>query len=210
MSQNLDKLFKQIQKNSEKLAMDALMNAANEAFLLAKKEANNCLENYLKKKPKIYKRLTPSPLKNATLWLKPTLRTKGDSCQIVFALRYDSTKIIGAYASTDEKKGSWWHRSGGKWVSRVDSPDDFKWNSQNNGIPDSGWILDNYLEGIHPGWYVTPDGQRVDHGWTDAQKPKETMKNFFEKELYEKAGTLIYKAMQNAVVDFLNTNGGGK
>ena len=205
MSQNLDKLFKQIQKNSEKLAMDAMMSAANEAFVLAKKEANNCLDNYFKKTPKIYKRLTPSPLKNATLWLKPTLRTKGDSCQIVFALRYDSTKIKGVY-----KSNSWWHQSGDTWVSRFDNPGDFKFDKQDNGIPDSGWILGNYLEGVHPGWYVNSDKQCVDHGWKDAKKPKETMKNFFEKELYEKAGTLIYKAMQGAVVDFLNTNGGGK
>lgn len=200
MSQNLDKLFKQIQKNSEQLAMDAMMNAASQAYTLAQQEAAKCLANYLKKTPKRYKRMTPSPLKSATLWQKPTLKTKGNVCSIVIALRYDSSRIKGVY-----KSNSWWHQSGDTWISRFDEPERFRFDRQDNGIPDSGWILNNYLEGVHPGWY---NGK--DYGWKDAAKPKETMKNFFEKELYEQAGPLIYKAMQGAIVDFLNTNGGGK
>lgn len=200
MSQNLDKLFKQIQKNSEELALGAMMSAANQAFVLAQKEAKNCLKNYLSKKPKIYKRINPSPLKQATLWKKPTLKTKGSMCQIEIALRYDSSQIKGVY-----KSNSWWHQSGDTWISRYDEPSKFRFDSQDNGIPDSGWILNNYLEGIHPGWV---NGE--DRGWQDAEKPAETMKNFFEKELHEKAGALIYKAMHGAIVDFLNTNGGGK
>ena len=42
------------------------------------------------------------------------------------------------------------------------------------------------------------------------QKLTKGMKNFFEKELHEKAGQLIYEAMQGVIVDFLKTNGGGK
>lgn len=200
MSQKLDKIFKQIQKNSEELAINAMMGAANQAFILTKKEAANCLKNYLQKKPKIYKRMTPSPLKAATTWAGPKINNKGNMCIISFALRYDSSRIKGVY-----KSNSWWHQSGDTWVSRFDESKKFRFDSQDNGIPDSGWILNNYLEGIHPGWV---NGE--DRGWSDAEKPAATMKNFFENELPKQAGPLIYKAMQGAIVDFLNTNGGGK
>lgn len=200
MSQNLDKAFKRIQKNSENLAMKAMINAANEAFNLAIEKANSCLDNYLKRKPKIYKRLNPSPLKKALIAEKPQFSESGGHCYIEFSLTYDSTIIKGAYESN-----SWWHQSGDTWVSRFDEPDKFKFDSQDNGIPDSGWILNNYLEGVHPGWF-----NGVDKGWQDADKPAETMKYFFEHELHEKAGPLIYKAMQGVIVDFLKTNGGGK
>ena len=205
MSQNLDKMFRQIQKNSEELAMAAMIKAADNAFNLARQEAKNCLTNYLKRKPTIYKRLNPSPLSKALLVSKPKLSEKGGHCVISFAIRYDSTVIKGAY-----KSNSWWHQSGDTWVSRFDEPNKFKFDSQANGIPDSGWILNNYLEGIHPGWTVDSNGNLVDRGWKDAVKPAETMKNFFEKELHEKAGQLIYEAMQGAIVDFLKMNGGGK
>ena len=204
MSQNLDKMFRQIQKNSEEMAMTAMMNAANKAFDLAVQEVDNCLANYLKKKPTIYKRLNPSPLKNAVQYAKPKLTEKGGTCIIAFGVRYDSTKIKGVY-----KSNSWWHQSGNTWVSRFDEPDKFRFDSQSNGIPDSGWILNNYLEGIHPGFMVK-NGELVNHGWEDAVKPKDAMKNFFENELKEKAGPLIYEAMQGVIVDFLKTNGGGK
>ena len=200
MSQKLDKLFKQIQKNSEELAEQAMMAAANKAFELAKEEAENCLKNYLKKKPKIYKRRGDIPLKKALVEGAPKLKTKGSSSTIIFGLRYDAEKFKGMY-----KSNSWYHQSGDKWVSRYDDPEHFNFNGQNNGIPDSEWILNNYLDGKHPGWV---NGK--DYGWTDSTNPRETMKNFFEKELLAKAPDLIYEAMTNAVINFLNTNGGGK
>lgn len=203
MSQNLDRAFKQIQKNSEALARKAMMDAANEAFKLAKEEANNCLENYLSRKPKMYKRLNLSPLSKAITVKEPEMTQSGDNYTISFSLTYDSSIIKGAY-----KSKSWWHKNeseNGEWVSRFDNSSNFNFDKQDNGIPDSGWILQNYLEGKHPGWV-----NGVDRGWQDAEKPGEVMKNFFEKELYEHAGKLIYKAMQGVIVDFLKMNGGGK
>ena len=200
MSRNLDSMFKKIQKNSEELGMAAMMSAAKKAYKLAVAEAKSCLKNYLNKKPKRYDRLNPSPLEDALMYSKPKLTEEKGVCYISFALRYDSSKIVGKYESN-----SWWHQSGGEWVSRFKNENNFKYDSQANGIPDAGWILNNYLEGVHPGWY-----NGVDYGWKDARKTKDTMKNFFEKELHDKAGQLIYEAMQGAIVDFLKTNGGGK
>ena len=203
MSQNLDKIFKQIQKNSEQMAVNAMVSAANQAFKLAKQEANKCLKTYLQKKPKIYKRLHPSPLKNAVGYMEPQLTEKGGKCTITFAVKYDSNKIKGVY-----KSNSWWHQSGNEWISRFDekTKNKFDPDSQANGIPDSGWILNNYLEGIHPGY----DRFGVDHGWKDATSPSETMRKFIEEELPNKASGLIYEAMQGAIIDFIKTNGGGR
>ena len=200
MSQNLDKMFKQIQKNSEKLAMMAMMKAAENAYEMAKRKTQSCLKTYLKRKPKVYKRINPSPLSKACRFSRPKLFEKHDLCVITFSMQYNSEWIKGEY-----KSNSWWHKSGNKWISRFDEPDKFHFDRQDNGIPDSGWILNNYLEGKHPGWF-----NGVDRGWQDAEKPAETMKNFFEKELHEEAGTLIYEAMQGVIIDFLKTNGGGK
>lgn len=200
MSQNLNKLFKQIQKNSEELAVGAMQAAAGKAFELAKTKTKSCLQNYLKKKPRIYKRIEPSPLFKTILYSQPKLKEKGDKCVISFAVRYDSSKIKGVYRSN-----SWYHQGGDKWISRYDNSGRFDFDSQNNGIPESGWILNNYLQGIHPGWI---NGE--DRGWTDSESTANTMKQFFEEDLYNEAGKLIYESMQSAIIDFIKTNGGGK
>ena len=50
------------------------------------------------------------------------------------------------------KSNSKFHKSGNTWVSRYDS--NFDWDSGNNGVPEKGWIFQNYMEGIHPKFYV--------------------------------------------------------
>lgn len=50
------------------------------------------------------------------------------------------------------KSNSKYHKSGDEWVSRYD--EDFKWNSGGNGMPEKGWIFENFMEGIHPKFYL--------------------------------------------------------
>ena len=184
------------------MAMDAMIDAVNQAYELAVQEAHKCLKNYLKRKPKIYKRLNPSPLRKAVYSKEPDWVKNGkNKCVIEFSIIYDAKRIKGAY-----KSNSWYHQSGDKWVSRFDGPDTFEYNWQSNGIPDSEWILNNYLQGIHPGY----DRNGVDHGWVDAESPSSRLTNFFENELPKKSGTLIYQAMHGAIIDFIKTNGGGR
>ena len=45
-----------------------------------------------------------------------------------------------------------YHQDGGDWVSRYD--DDFDYDSDDNGIPEKGWIFTNFMEGIHPRFFV--------------------------------------------------------
>lgn len=44
---------------------------------------------------------------------------------------------------------SWYHKSGDKWVEFPDSHN----GRQDNGIPQNDWIIENFIEGIHPGYY---------------------------------------------------------
>lgn len=200
MSQDLNKLFKQIQKSSEAMGIAAMQDAANKAFDLAKDKAKTCLETYYKKKPKIYKRT--KQLKSAIKTGKPKLKEVGDKCRISFSILYDASYLVGKYKSKSD-----FHQSGDKWISRFDEPKKFNFNGDNNGIPDANWILDNYLKGIHPGWY-----KGKNHGWEDGEQNSTDymMTQFFEKELFEKASELIYESMHDAVVNFLKTNGGGQ
>lgn len=50
------------------------------------------------------------------------------------------------------KSNSKYHKFGNEWISRYDS--DFDWDSGNNGIPEKGWIFTNFMEGIHPKFYL--------------------------------------------------------
>lgn len=203
MAQSLDKLFKQIEKDSWSIGKTAMMSAANQALELAKQEADKCLERYLKRKPKIYKRKSDSPLKKAVVPKEPKAYKgkDGNTYRIMFAITYDASQFDDVYRSK-----SWYHKSGDKWKSRFDQDSQFKKDSQANGIPGSEWILDNYLMGVHPGY----DRYGNNHGWIDDTSPQETMTKFFEEELPKKAGGLIYKAMHGAIIDFISSNGGGK
>ena len=57
------------------------------------------------------------------------------------------------------KSNSRYHQSGSEWISRDDPR--FNWEEDdegnpigNNGIPEKGWIFTNFMEGIHPKFYL--------------------------------------------------------
>ena len=50
------------------------------------------------------------------------------------------------------KSSSKLHKSGNEWISRYDP--DFDEDSSSNGIPEKGWIFENFMEGIHPKFYL--------------------------------------------------------
>lgn len=191
MAKNFDAIFKQIEAHSISIAQSAMYDAAQEAYQLAIEKAESCLQNYYKRKPKIYKRTYT--LKNAIVPRPPKWhKHRGDNYSIDFGIVYDSSKLTGKY-----KSNSKWHQSGGKWRSRFN---DGKFNpkSSANGTPDSDWILKNYLLGIHPGWL--DDEWR---GWIDDENTEDTMEDFFITELPQIASDLVFKSMQSAIMNFL-------
>lgn len=208
MANDVKAIFKQIGKQSEQMAIDAIRDVANKAHDKAIKTARNCLKQYYANyAPKRYKR-TKQLKKAVTASAKPKEIRQGDMYTISFFIRYDPNRLKGLYHSN-----SWYHQSGEKWkpVMLTWAPDhlvkkfahdpmmdDLRRNyGQNNGIPEPEWILNNYLQGIHP-W-----------GQTDKESTNTMMTKFF-KDLEDNAGDMVYEEMQDAIVKFLKTYGGGK
>jgi hypothetical protein len=200
MAQDISVFFKQIEKQSKQMAINAMREVAKKSRNMAIKTARDCLENYYASyKPKRYKRT--KQLHKAILIYKLKEVKKGDNYSISFELKYDSTKLHGLYHSN-----SWYHQSGDAWkpVMHTWDPNYIKSGvrdesiGQDNGLPEPGWILTNYLQGVHP-W-----------GQSDSKSTYDTMTKFFEQDLPNKAGDMIYDAMQDAIVGFIKTHGGGK
>lgn len=201
MAKDLNAIFQSIDRHSTLIAHAAMRSAAQKAFALAKEKAQSCLKNYYKRKPKIYKRTYT--LQNAIVYRPPTEKKhRGDNYSISFAVVYDSSKLQGKY-----KSRSWWHQSGDKWKSRFDGG--FNQNRQNNGVPEAGWILKNYLLGIHPGWTYNELGSHPGwihnewRGWIDDESTEDAMEDYFINELPQIVHGLIYESMQSAIMNFL-------
>lgn len=199
MANDLSAAFKQIEKQSKQMALNAMREVAEKARKMAVQTAKKCLVRYYKNyNPKRYKR-TRQLQKAISFSKSPTQMHKGSTYSLSFYVKYDSKKLDGLYHSN-----SWYHQSGSEWnpVMHTWSPDYIKSGvrdtsiGQNNGVPESGWILSNYLQGIHP-W-----------AQTDSESTDTVMTRFFEKELPSMAGDMIYKEMQDAIVGFLKTYGG--
>lgn len=64
------------------------------------------------------------------------------------------------------KSNSRYHKSGSEWISRDDPR--FNWDEDdegnpigNNGIPEKGWIFTNFMDGIHPMFYLDDEFDMV-------------------------------------------------
>ena len=188
MSKSIDKIFKQIQKESEQLAVGAMIQVKRDMVKLVKEEARSCMEKYYAWKPKRYKRTGAL----AKVWEVKQLKDEkvASASGFVIILRYDSRKLQGLY-----KSKSRFHQSGDKWRSRLDS--DFKFDSGDNGIPEPDWILKNYMAGVHPSGFANVDG------FKDAENTDEHMTEFFNNVLPSKVNDLAVQAMTNAVLNYL-------
>lgn len=193
MSKNIDKIFKQIQKESEQLALGAMSQVKRDLVAKVKEEVKSCLRQYYSYKPKIYKRIGGGKM---ALGNAVSVKATNDATMIkhnAFAiiLTYDSSKIEGMH-----KSKSRFHKKGNKWISRFDDPGSFKFDSDANGIPEAGWILENYMKGIHPG---APWADDV----VDSENTDEHMTEFFDKTLPGMVNDLAVKAMHNAVINYI-------
>ena len=200
MANNLNNVFKQLEKQSKQIVANSMRDVAQKAYALAKKKASSCLKQYYKNyKPKRYKR--SNSLVKAIKAYAPKETTRGTAHNISFSVTYDSKYLKGLYHSN-----SWYHQSGNKWdpVMHTWDPDYIKHGvrdeslGQNHGVPEAGWILNNYLQGVHP-WAKT-----------DKESTHTVMTRFFEQELPSQVGDMIYEEMQGAITEFLKTYGGGK
>jgi hypothetical protein len=200
VSKNIDKIFKQIQKESEQIALNAMLQVQRDLVAKVEDEYQSCLKRYYAYKPKIYKRIGGSSMAlEKAISVIPTPEDLVDKCSGFFIiLKYDSKKIKGMHKSKSD-----YHQSGKKWISRFDSPEKFNFNRDangipegNNGIPEADWILKNYMKGIHPGAPWADDT-------VDSENTDEHMTEFFDKTLPGMVNDLAVKAMQNAVINYI-------
>jgi hypothetical protein len=159
--QGLDAAFAAIIKDCQAVAVEAVKNAAKKTQQDILKEADNYLQKYYSNyTPKRYKRTYQ--LKNA---IKPIIEdnSNGNGISIEVGVEYNSGSLKGYYSN------SWYHQTGTHWIGRGSG--DFDFDSQNNGIPEPEWILNNFLEGIHP------------LAQTDGESTNSLMKEFFDVQL---------------------------
>ena len=179
--QSIDDVFAKILKDCQAVATKAIKNSAKKAQDDIITEANNYLEKYYNNypKPKMYKRTYR--LRRAILpyWAD---RSGKNGVSIEVGVQYKSSALKGAY-----KSNSPYHQSGDTWRSVTDGQK----FSTDNGIPEPDWILDNFLEGIHP-W-----------AQEDSESTKSLMQEFFDNQLPNRIEQYVQNELFNAIVNGL-------
>lgn len=185
---NIDKVFKQIEKDFVELSKNAARNAATKAQRDIKEKADKFIDEYYEYKPKWYGKSRKKALyKLVQKYYQETTTNKG--IIIEFGIQYTPSKIYGVH-----KSYSPYHKSGNNWVSRANDPDNFHFDKGDNGIPEATWITDNFIEGIHPSGKLGDD-----RGVQDLHSPDEKMQKFFDKEL----GNLVMNYMNKYLLDLV-------
>ena len=73
---------------------------------------------------------------------------------VEFKIGWDHRYLEGLYRS-----GSKYHQSGDEWVNFYERSD-----GDDNGIVETGWIFTNFMEGIHPAYFVDKEtGMLIDN-----------------------------------------------
>lgn len=177
--QSLDAAFAAIIKDCQAIAVEAVKNAASKTQADILKEADNYLQRYYRNypKPKRYKRT--KHLQNAITPVFEDKSTK-NGISIEVGVEYDANKLKNHYYSN-----SWYHKTGTHWIER--NSGDFDFDSQNNGIPEPAWIMNNFLEGIHP-W-----------AQTDHESTNSLMEEFFDVQLSGRIEKYIREELIQAI-----------
>lgn len=183
-STNIDAVFRQIEKDFIEISKKAAQEAATKAQADVRKKADQFISEYYDEyAPEYYKR------KYALYKLVEKVyevSESADGIMIEFGVKYNSSNIAGVH-----KSNSWYRQSGTHWIPRLSG--DFDFDSQNNGIPESTWITEKFLEGIHP------SGAIGDDGGFRGQSPDKKMQEFFDQELNDKISAYMNEALLSAV-----------
>lgn len=178
--QSIDEAFAAILTDCRSIAVEAVRNAAKKTQADIVKEAESYLQKYYNNyTPKYYKRKH-----NLQKAIKPVFEDKssGDNISIEVGVEYNSSALNGLY-----KSNSRWHQSGDAWKP-VTNYSNF---SADNGIPEPDWILENFLEGIHP-W-----------AQDDSESTNTLMREFFNTKLPDRIEQYIQNELFNAITSRL-------
>ena len=200
MAKDINAIFEDIINNAASVAVAAVKNASNQVQKDVCEQAEKNLKKYYSSYPNpvMYKRT--NRLRRAILPYYAD-RSSSTHIRIEVGVQYNSGALAGAY-----KSNSWYHRSGSSWVSRKNGS--FNFNSSSNGIPQPDWILNNFLEGIHPrtkyiGWIDEDLGrERRDYVYdpVETESQYDLMKNYFDTVLMDKIDGYVASAIEGAIL----------
>ena len=184
-STNIDKIFRQIEKDYIKLAKEAAQKAATKAQKEVRQKADQFIDEYYDEYAPYYYNRKYALYKLVEDVYEESSSAKG--IMIEFGVKYNSSNIAGAH-----KSNSWYRKSGTRWIPRLSG--DFDFDSQNNGIPQAEWITEKFLAGQHPSGKIGDDGGIECFG-----SPDEKMQKFFDTELNNKLTSYMSEALLSAV-----------
>lgn len=195
--QSIDVAFAAIIKDCQAIAVEAVKNAAKKAQTDILSEADRYLKYYYDGyKPKKYQRTRY--LKNA---IAPVFEdkssTKGISIEV--GVEYDSSKLAGHYRSHSRS-----HQSGDTWKMAWKDVINSGRTGSDNGIPEPGWIMENFIEGMHPITYWDPvKNEYIYQPKKDSMSTDSLMKDFFDNELPNRINQYVQESLFGAITSRL-------
>lgn len=193
-SKDINAIFEDIINNAQSVAVAAIKNASKQVQKDVCEQAEKNLKTYYQSySPTMYRRT--NTLRRAILPYYADRSNSKNIC-IEVGVQYKSGALVGAY-----KSNSWYHKSGGNWIGRDSG--NFNFNSQSNGIPQPDWILNNFLEGVHPVTKTTKtrDGKtRYVYSPVETESQYTLMKNFFDTVLVRKIDSYVSAAIEGAIL----------
>lgn len=198
---NLEQALNDIINNAVDIANDVVRNVGGKVKTDIYDKANKTLEAYYADyTPHIYKRTYS--LKRA---IKPYTQEmqSGGMLTLEIGVEYDSSRLDGIYESN-----SYYHQDGGSWVSRYNN--NFDHSGTSNGIPEADWILNNFLEGLHP---ITTVSKTVSKNgktskkytyspYSGATHPLKLMQEFVDREIEPKVQAYVQEELWNVISDY--------
>lgn len=170
-------VFAQVEKEYMERMRAAFASAAKKATEAIKQDyktqvLDRAVEDYYDEyEPKLYKNRTYS-LYNI---FNVNLEING---QIISVDSVANSDMIPQHYSN-----SYYHKSGSGWKDYYSRS-----NGTDNGMPESDWIFEQFIEGIHPGWVLRQDlGMTFDYSYYGV--PIEKRIDHYNK-LYENSGSM--------------------
>lgn len=195
---NLDDVMNSIAKDAKKIASSVAKDIAKNAQKKIVDEARNNVQKYYDSySPRAYNR--QYKLRRSII---PYYADKTNNRQISIevGVQYDSGALKGAY-----KSNSWYHKSGGTWKSRNSSNFDFY--SSSNGVPDPDWIMNNFLESLHPITTVSETGDGREYSYAPVKGPAKTqeqmLNEFIDKEIIPSITSDTEQALFDAIIQYI-------
>ena len=177
---SVNDFFNDILENCKEIAKSAVVGAASKVHDDIIKEANSYLQMYYNNyTPKSYRR--KYNLKKAIVPVFENESNKGKISYTV-GVEYSAWKLEGLY-----KSNSRFHQSGNTWKSVKDHSK----LTTDNGVPEPEWILNNFLEGVHP-W-----------AQDDAQSTDTLMREFFNNQLPDRISEYVQQELFNKITSRL-------